>query len=96
MNTDVVCVNSRIPAFHCAGGHYADGKADLPHCGLRKSTNRRLAESGTTPLQGRAVTSHKTGREFACYAESANRRTIADAAHAKLIGEPNLANLEKL
>src|SRR5690606_38810774 len=40
-------------------------KAGLPHCsphGLRKAASRRLAEAGATPLEGRAVTGHKTDR----------------------------------
>lgn len=62
-------------------------KAGIPECsphGLRKATSRRLAESGATVLQGRAVTGHKTDREFARYAESANRADMADAAMANL------------
>lgn len=62
-------------------------KAGIPHCsphGLRKATSRRLAESGATVLQGRAVTGHKTDKEFARYAESANRELMADAALANL------------
>lgn len=62
-------------------------KAGIPHCsphGLRKATSRRLAESGATVLQGRAVTGHKTDREFAKYAESANRTAMADQALANL------------
>ena len=62
-------------------------KAGLPHCsahGLRKAMSRRLAESGATSLQGRAVTGHKTDREFAHYAESANRRQMAREAMAKI------------
>lgn len=62
-------------------------KAGLDHCsphGLRKAQSRRLAESGATPLEGRAVTGHKTDREFARYAESANKRTLARTAKAKV------------
>ena len=62
-------------------------KAGLPHCcphGLRKAVSRRLAESGATSLQGRAVTGHKTDREFAYYAEQANREEMADEAMANL------------
>jgi len=62
-------------------------KAGLPHCsphGLRKATSRRLAESGATTLEGRAVTGHKTDREFAKYAESANKRALAGKALANL------------
>lgn len=69
-------------------------KADIPHCsphGIRKAISRQLAESGATSLQGRAVTGHKTDREFAKYAESANRADMADAALANL-RKPALAN----
>lgn len=58
-------------------------KAGIPHCsphGLRKATSRRLAEAGATVLEGRAVTGHKTDREFAKYAESANKRALAGKA----------------
>jgi site-specific recombinase XerD len=71
-------------------------KAGLAHCsphGLRKAQSRRLAESGATALEGRAVTGHKTDREFAHYAESADKRALARSAKAKLvaneIGKPN-------
>ena len=62
-------------------------KAGIPHCsphGLRKATSRRLAESGATVLEGRAVTGHKTDKEFARYAESANRRVMAGKAMSNL------------
>lgn len=52
--------------------------------GLRKAMSRRLAESGATVLQGRAVTGHKTDREFARYAERANKAGMADIAMANL------------
>lgn len=61
--------------------------AGLPHCsahGLRKAISRRLAESGATVLQGRAVTGHKTDREFAHYAEKANQADMAGEAMANL------------
>lgn len=67
-------------------------QAGLPHCsihGLRKAQSRRLAESGATSLQGRAVTGHKTDRTFAYYAEMADREGLADVAMANL----ELANL---
>lgn len=73
-------------------------KAGLPHCsphGVRKAISRRLAESGATSLEGRAVTGHKTDREFARYAEQANRRALAKTAMGKVanhagrtVGEP--------
>jgi integrase len=62
-------------------------KAGIPHCsphGLRKASSRRLVESGATSAQGRAVTGHKTDREFAHYAEAANRQELAATAVANL------------
>jgi integrase len=62
--------------------------AGLPHCsahGLRKAMSRRLAESGATSLEGRAITGHKTDREFAHYAESANRKALGRAAMGKVV-----------
>lgn len=61
--------------------------AGLPHCsahGLRKAISRRLAESGSTVLEGRAVTGHKTDREFAHYAAKADRANLATKAMANL------------
>lgn len=52
--------------------------------GLRKAMSRRLAESGATNQQGRAVTGHKTDRMFTHYAEKANKRTMADDALANV------------
>jgi integrase len=69
-------------------------QAGLPHCsihGLRKAQSRRLAESGATQLQGRAITGHKQDRTFAYYAEKADRERLADAAMANLA----LANPQK-
>jgi hypothetical protein len=63
--------------------------------GIRKGVSRRLAESGATDAQGRAITGHKRNKTFAHYAEKADRRITADAAMAKMIGEPDLANPEK-
>lgn len=62
--------------------------AGLAHCsahGLRKAMSRRLAESGATNQQGRAITGHKTDREFNRYAEKANRTTMAEGAMDKLV-----------
>jgi integrase len=62
-------------------------KAGIAHCsphGLRKATSRRLAEAGATVLEGRAVTGHKTDREFAKYAESASKRALAGKAMANV------------
>lgn len=67
--------------------HRACVQAGIPHCGphgLRKAMSRRLAESRATTLQGRAVTGHKTDREFARYAEQANKADMADEAMANL------------
>lgn len=63
--------------------------------GIRKGVSRILAESGATPLEGRAITGHKTDRTFAHYAAAADRARLADSAQARLIGEPLLANPEK-
>lgn len=68
--------------------HRACVKAGIPHCsphGLRKAMSRRLAESGATTLQGRAVTGHKTDREFASYAEQAEKAGMADGGMANLV-----------
>lgn len=54
-----------------------------PH-GLRKAMSRRLAESGSTNQQGRAVTGHITDKEFARYAAKANKAEMADVAMANL------------
>src|SRR3569833_3521112 len=62
-------------------------KAGVPHCsphGLRKAMSRRLADSGATTFQGRAVPGHKTDKQFAHYAEKANRELLADGAVASL------------
>lgn len=62
-------------------------KAGIPHCsphGLRKAISRRLAESGATVMQGRAVTGHKTDKEFLKYAESAQKAEMAETAMANL------------
>lgn len=63
-------------------------RAGLPHCslhGLRKATSRRLAESGASDAQGRAVTGHKKDATFAYYAEKANRRKLAGVAMSNLV-----------
>lgn len=62
-------------------------KAGLGHCsahGLRKAMARRLAESGATNQQGRAVTGHKTDRMFNHYAAKANQEALADEGMANL------------
>lgn len=63
-------------------------QAGLPHCsmhGLRKAQSRRLAESGATDAQGRAVTGHKKNATFAYYAAKANRTRLADTAMRTLL-----------
>lgn len=58
-----------------------------PECsahGLRKAMSRILAESGVTNQEGRAVTGHKTDREFTRYAEKANKAGMADNAMANV------------
>jgi len=72
-------------------------EAGLPQCsahGLRKAMSRRLAESGATDAQGRAVTGQKKNQTFAYYAASANREQLADTALANLQNR-DLANHEK-
>lgn len=72
-------------------------EAGLRHCslhGLRKAQSRRLAESGATSLQGRAVTGHKNDRTFGYYAEMADRERLADAGLANLAAR-DLANLKE-
>jgi integrase len=68
-------------------------KAGLPHCsahGLRKAMSRRLAEGRATPFEGRAITGHKTDRQFAYYAEQADRTALARTGMGKV-----MANLAK-
>lgn len=62
--------------------------------GLRKARSRQLAESGATPMEGRAITGHKNDKTFMHYAAKADRKRMADAASDRLIGEPHLANPE--
>lgn len=52
--------------------------------GLKKAQSRRLAESGASDAQGRAVTGHKKDSTFAYYAAAANRAQLADAAMSNL------------
>jgi len=62
-------------------------KAGLEHCtahGLRKAMARRLAESGATNQQGKAVTGHKSDRMFSYYAMKADQEGMADEAMANL------------
>jgi len=69
--------------------------AGLPQCsahGLRKAISRLLAEHGATNQQGRAVTGHKTDKEFDHYAAKASRELMAGEAMANLSknsGEPD-------
>lgn len=65
--------------------------AGLRHCsmhGLRKAQSRRLAESGATDAQGRAVTGQKKNETFAHYAAKADRERLADAAITNLENQP--------
>lgn len=69
--------------------------AGLPHCsahGLRKAMARRLAETGATTMQGRAVTGHKSDAMFIHYAAKANRETMADEALDRLADRLVMAN----
>lgn len=71
--------------------------AGLPHCalhGLRKAMSRRIAESGSNALQGRAITGQTQDETFAYYARSASRTKMADAALANLAAM-DLANRDK-
>lgn len=63
-------------------------QAGLPHCtahGLRKAMSRRVAESGGTSLEGRALTGQKTDRMFAYYAEQADKTRLAATAMGKVM-----------
>ncbi|MDZ4307364.1 tyrosine-type recombinase/integrase [Allopontixanthobacter sp.] len=67
--------------------------AGIPHCtphGLRKAASRRLAESGATSLQGRAITGHKTDKFFEYYAREADQEAMAAPAMANV--ESKFAN----
>lgn len=73
-------------------------EAGLPHCtlhGLRKAQSRRLAESGASDAQGRAVTGQKKNETFAYYAEKMNREAMADTALSNMATR-SVSNSEKL
>lgn len=62
-------------------------EAGLAHCsahGLRKAMARRLAESGSTNQQGKAVTGHHTDKLFTYYARQADQGALSDEAMANL------------
>ncbi len=70
-------------------------EAGLSHCaahGLRKAMARRLAESGATYMQGRAVTGHRSDAMFAHYAASANREMMADQALGSMADKLGFGN----
>lgn len=70
-------------------------EAGLPHCsahGLRKAMARRLAETGATTMQGRAVTGHRSDAMFIHYAAKANRETMANEALNRLADRMGMAN----
>lgn len=70
-------------------------EAGLTHCtahGLRKAMARRLAESGATYMQGRAVTGHRSDAMFAHYAASANREMMADQALGSMADKLGFSN----
>lgn len=75
--------------------------AGLPHCaahGLRKAMSRRLAESGATVMEGRAITGHKSDRMFLHYAESASQQSLGAAGMGKVVANLSptpLANRSK-
>jgi len=52
--------------------------------GLRKEMPHILADSGLTNQEGRAVTGHKTDREFTRYANKANKAGMANKATANV------------
>ena len=69
--------------------------AGLPHCtahGLRKAMARRLAETGATTMQGRAVTGHRSDAMFIHYAAKASRESMADEALDRMADRMGLAN----
>ena len=88
------------PFSHKGFGGWFREKCDaagLPGCtfhGLRKAVSRRIAESGATSLQGRALTGQSQDSTFAYYAQSASARTMADAVVANLSAS-TLANRTK-
>lgn len=53
--------------------------------GLRKAVSRRIAESGGTDAQGKAITGHKKDGTFAYYRASADRAVLADAAMSNVL-----------
>ena len=75
-------------------------EAGLPQCaahGLRKAASRRLAESGCTNQQIKAITGHKTDAEVARYTAAANQVRLAEEAMRTAYGmhqEQKLSNPE--
>ena len=72
-------------------------EAGLPQCsahGLRKAMSRRLAELGASHSEGKAVTGHKTDREFSRYAAEADQVHLSDRALDRLARE-KMANPTK-
>jgi integrase/recombinase XerD len=66
-------------------------QSNLPHCsahGLRKATAAALAEAGATPHEIASVTGHQSIEEVERYTKAARRNKLADAAIAKLRGQP--------
>jgi integrase/recombinase XerD len=62
-------------------------KANLHHCsahGLRKATAAALAEAGASTHEIAAVTGHMSLEEIERYTRAARKKTLADAAMAKL------------
>ena len=69
-------------------------EAKLPQCsahGLRKAISRRLADLGSSHSEGKAVTGHKTDKEFTRYAAAADQVRLADSVLDRLSTE-HLAN----
>lgn len=70
-------------------------EAGLSNCtahGLRKAIGRRMAESGSTQRQMKAVGGWKNDEEVATYSEAASQEGLADAAIANVIGKFSEAN----
>lgn len=67
-------------------------EAGLKGCsahGLRKAISRRMAESGLSHSEGKAVTGHVTDREFSRYSRDADQVVLADRAVGKLSNRQN-------
>ena len=62
-------------------------QAKLPHCtanGLRKTMSRKMAESGLTNAEMKAITQHSGAAELAVYTRDANQKELAAKAIERL------------